>query len=283
MDSIAQAISEATGEVFAVENIEPISGGCINEAIKISDSSRTFFVKLNWADQLDMFQAEEAGLREMADAGAVRVPQSICSGTANRKAFLVLEYIGLSSMNGKAEERLGCKLAEMHRTTSEHFGWWRNNTIGATPQINDPMETWPRFFAEKRLAFQCQLAEKRGLQLSGWQELCDRLEGFFGDEKIEASLLHGDLWGGNASMDEQGNPVIYDPATYYGHRETDLAFTEMFGGFGSKFYATYEEAWPVSQGYSQRKELYNFYHVLNHYNLFGGSYGSQAVQILARL
>ena len=173
----------------------------------------------------------------------------------------------------------------MHRTTRAEFGWVRDNTIGATPQPNTPDPDWVRFWARQRLGFQLALAARNGhggaLQRLG-ETLLGRLPDLL-DHAPAPSLLHGDLWGGNLGYMRDGEPVIYDPAVYYGDREADLAMTELFGGFGGDFYAAYREAWPLDPGYASRRDLYNLYHVLNHLNLFGGGYLGQALNLLGRL
>lgn len=283
MRQLTEAISRARGRDFVLVRDDAAGGGCINETRILSDGDQRYFVKFNRADLLGMFEAEQAGLEEMAATAAVRVPIPLCSGIDGGRAFLVLEHIALRPMDEAAEEQLGKGLAALHRRSSEHFGWERDNTIGTTPQPNMRMESWAAFLAEHRLGFQFKRAERQGLSLPGWRVFCAGLDRFFADYRPRPSLVHGDLWGGNAAMDSVGNPVLYDPACYYGDREVDLAFTEMFGGFGPAFYRAYEQAWPLDRGYESRKDLYNLYHVLNHYNLFGGGYGSRAQGMLARL
>ena len=181
---------------------------------------------------------------------------------------------------------LGRRLARLHRVTGSRFGWDRDNTIGATPQVNTPGSDWIAFWREHRLGFQLGLAARNGhggrLQQRGGQ-LMEKLPEFFRDCTPAPSLLHGDLWGGNAGFDASGDPVIYDPAVYYGDRETDIAMTELFGGFSADFYSGYNAEFPLDAGYAHRKDLYNLYHVLNHLNLFGGGYGAQAERMIDRL
>jgi len=231
-----------------------------------------------------MFTAEANGLMALADTNAVRVPRPVCRGVANTHAYLAMEFIAFGG--GNNPQALGEQLAAMHRHTQSEFGWDCNNTIGSTPQINTPSDHWASFFREHRLGFQLKLAAQNGysgtLQQKG-ERLMSDLDFFFKDYSPQASLLHGDLWGGNHAVDMEGHPVIYDPAVYYGDRETDIAMTELFGGFGSTFYAAYDEAWPLDEGYGVRKTLYNLYHILNHANLFGGGYASQAESMMGRL
>ncbi|EXJ13346.1 fructosamine kinase family protein [Imhoffiella purpurea] len=280
---IAERIGEATGEPFAIERERSVGGGCINRAAVIDDGRRSYFVKLNAADRAEMFAAESEGLSAMAEAEAIRVPQPICTGVADGQSFLVMELIDLGGrLNGALA---GEQLAAMHRSSSGTFGWHRDNTIGSTPQSNRRDADWIAFWREQRLGYQLRLAADNGyggtLQRSGERLLAD-LDVLLGHDPIP-SLLHGDLWGGNIGSTPDGQPVIFDPAAYYGDREADLAMTELFGGFGADFYAAYRSAWPLDPGYPVRKTLYNLYHVLNHLNLFGGGYLGQSSQMIARL
>jgi fructosamine-3-kinase len=164
----------------------------------------------------------------------------------------------------------------MHRVVQPHFGWSMDNCIGATPQPNPPSQNWVTFYRDHRLAHQFKLAENKGSTFNGAQALLDQINSFFTTYTPHPSLLHGDLWGGNAGYDRDGTPFLFDPASYYGDREADLAFTYMFGGFSSAFYDAYEKEYPVDPGFRIRKTLYNLYHELNHFNLFGGGYASSA-------
>jgi fructosamine-3-kinase len=283
---IAARIAAATGQPFALERQGRVGGGCINTTEVLEGNGRKYFVKLNDASRLDMFEAEAEGLQELAGANALRVPLPICHGRVNGSAFLVLEYLNLGGGSAQSLDKLGTGLAALHRATQQQFGWHRDNTIGSTPQINTPGDDWVEFYRAHRLGYQLRLAAERGagralLRLG--EQLMARLEVFFENYRPVASLLHGDLWGGNFSATHSGEPVIFDPAVYYGDREADLAMTELFGGFGERFYAAYREAWPLDAGYRVRKTLYNLYHVLNHFNLFGGGYGSQAGRMIDSL
>ena len=286
LDAIAQAISQATGEAFKPQSRQGVGGGCINRTEILEGNGRRYFVKLNDSTRLSMFEAEAEGLAEIAHSQSVRVPQPICAGQHGGQSYLVLEHLDLGRGGGKSDKLLGRQLAAMHRATHAHFGWRRDNTIGSTPQINTDESDWVTFYRERRLRYQLELAAENGyggsLQKSGGQLLA-RLPAFFSFYNPQPSLLHGDLWGGNHSVLTDGTPVIFDPAVYYGDREADLAMTELFGGFGSHFYSVYREAWPLDPGYRVRKDLYNLYHVLNHLNLFGGGYRSQAEGMIERL
>lgn len=284
-DGIASEIARATGNPTIIIHATPISGGDINQAycLEARDGTR-YFVKINDAGKLPMFAAEHAGLEALAATGTVRVPRPIVHGSAGQHAFLVLEHLNLGR-HGNARQ-MGEQLAALHRATSTYYGFTIDNTIGATPQPNIQTAGWIEFWREHRLRFQLQLAIHNGhrgnLQALG-EQLMDALPGFFSGYNPPPSLLHGDLWGGNHAYLHDGTPVIFDPAPYYGDRETDLAMTELFGGFDNEFYAAYRAAWPLDPGYATRKTLYNLYHILNHANLFGGGYPRQAEGMMQRL
>ena len=278
-DVIEQAIRDAAGNGFSATSRSPVQGGSINEAWRLEGPGGPFFVKLNEAARLPMFEAEAAGLRALRASDAIRVPRTVALGTAGNHSFLALEYIELGAMTRAASARLGQQLALLHRAEAAQFGWDRDNTIGSTPQTNAWNPSWPAFFAENRLRFQLELAAANGARaelLDGGARLAESLGAFFRDYRPPPSLLHGDLWSGNCDADNAGDPVLFDPAVYYGDREADLAMTELFGGFDDLCEAADAEAWPLDPGYGLRKTLYNLYHVLNHFNLFRGAYHQQA-------
>ena len=282
--TITQAIADATGTAFTPRTQRSVSGGCINQSYLLADGERRFFVKLNDAKRLPMFEAEAAGLQEILASNTVRAPQPLCHGITDDQAYLVMEYLDLHA-HGEAAT-LGRQLAQMHRPPQVYFGGPRDNTLGSTPQPNTQTATWISFWRDRRLGHQLRLASQNGyggkLQTQG-EKLLAGLDAFFTDYQPQASLLHGDLWGGNHGYLADGTPVIFDPAVYYGDRETDLAMTELFGGFAPAFYAAYRETWPLDAGYAERKPLYNLYHILNHANLFGGGYATQALQMVMKL
>lgn len=284
--AIGKAIQVATGEDFAVRKCRAMGDGCVNSTHLLEGGARRFFVKVNHVSRLSMFEAEADGLREIAEAGVIRVPNPVCAGVAEDSAFLVLEYIDFGSgRKGRAED-LGRRLADMHRVSATQYGWRRDNTIGSTPQINTPADSWPEFWRDRRIGRQLALAASNGyggaLQRKG-ERLLARLDGFFSGHDPLPSLLHGDLWGGNYAYSATGEPVVFDPAVYYGDRETDLAMTELFGGFPLVFYDAYRDAFPLDEGYRHRKSLYNLYHILNHLNLFGGAYLGRAEGVMEKL
>ncbi len=281
--AISAQIEQATGQPFTMRTEQALGGGCINRASHIGDGDRDFFVKLNSTRFGDMFEVEYLSLLEMAASNTIRVPEPICYGEADNQAFLVLEYLPL---NGQPNPQLqGQQLAAMHRHCAERFGWQRNNTIGSTPQTNKPGDNWVEFWREQRLLPQIQLAQQNGYgrSLGIMDQLLTDFPRLFTDYQPQPSMLHGDLWGGNAAALADGTPVIFDPAFYYGDRETDIAMTTLFGGFSPSFYDAYNESWPLDAGYSSRKHLYNLYHLLNHLNLFGSGYLGQAIASAERV
>ena len=281
--AIEQAICRATNTHFSIQNRSPINGGCINQAFLIGDAQQRFFVKTNHANLSSMFEAEKAGLEEIQNSQSIKCPQPVTCGTSDQMAFLVLEYLDMGSSKIN-DELFGQQLAKMHTHTSQQFGWYRNNTIGSTHQNNQLSPDWISFWHQQRLDFQLRLAANHSHRLlPQGEKLLEALPLFFTNYQPRPALLHGDLWSGNYSSLSDGTPVIFDPAVYYGDRETDLAMTELFGGFSTRFYAAYNEALPLDAGYQTRKTLYNLYHILNHLNLFGNGYLSQSESMINAL
>ena len=249
-------------------------------------TSTKHFAKTGPAAALPRFEAEASGLAALRATGAIRVPEMIACGLAEGQARLVLEWLDLRGLDRSGGAALGRALAQVHRTTGARFGWPADNFIGGTPQENAWRDNWARFYAERRLRPQLRRARDNGMErewLERGEKLAENIPAFFVDYRPTPSLLHGDLWSGNAAQLADGTPVIYDPACYYGDREADVAMAELFGGFPESFYAAYREAWAVDPGYETRKSLYNLYHVLNHFNLFGASYLGQAKRMIAGL
>ncbi len=263
----------------------PVGGGDISAAWRLESAGGPVFLKTGPRTAADMFAAEAEGLAELEAADAVRVPRPLAYGATDNSAFLALEWLRFSSPAPYTQELLGERLAALHRHTADRFGWHRDNTIGRTPQRNPWHVDWIEFFRNERLRFQLDLAKKNGFSgrlATRGDALSACLPELFADYQPVPSLLHGDLWGGNwASVD--GQPVIYDPAVYYGDRESDLAMTRLFGGFSRDFYAAYEHSWPLAPGSDRRIRLYQLYHVLNHLNLFGRGYLERAEMLLEEL
>lgn len=284
--SLAAALSRTLGTEIAAGSERSVGGGSINSCARFDSAIGALFVKHGDTSSLEMFQAEADGLAELAKARAVRIPKVLAVGEQDGVALLALEWIDLRSGASGSEKKLGELLAVQHRVTRDKFGWHRDNTIGSTPQSNLETAEWPEFLCEQRLRPQLQLAKNNGARsdlIDCGERLCERLDRFFTGYRPTPSLLHGDLWGGNWSSDASGQPVLFDPAVYYGDREADLAMTRLFGGFGASFYSAYQSAWPLAAGATSRVTLYNLYHVLNHFNLFGGGYLRQALGMIQRL
>jgi fructosamine-3-kinase len=283
--AIAAAYSELGIDVSRSIDVHAVGGGDISSAWRIDTDNGPAFIKTGPVSAFDMFEAEADGLAELALPGAIRVPKVLCCGCTEHEAFLALEWVCFNRPDTDTEKRLGEQLAQMHRHTAERFGWYRDNTIGLTAQCNARSTDWIEFFREHRLLFQLRLAGERGysgeLQKLG-KALVPRLSSLFSAYEPVASLLHGDLWGGNWGSAD-GMPVIFDPAVYYGDRESDIAMTMLFGGFGRSFYEAYESGWPLAEGHEQRVKLYQLYHVLNHLNLFGRSYLGRATGLMREL
>lgn len=281
-DAISDQIQAATGQPFHVQDVHSVGGGSINRAVCISNGQQRYFTKLNQASQVSMFEAEALGLKDLAASNAICIPQSICWGTVENNSFHVLEWLDLGRNSGTGWREMGRRLAQLHRSTgADRFGWHRNNTIGSTLQPNPWTQDWSTFFTEHRIGFQLQLAQRRGAHFAQAEPLLKALPQLLNHDPVP-SLVHGDLWSGNAGFTRSGEPVLFDPAVYWGDREVDLAMTELFGGFPAAFYDGYQNEWPLDAGYAQRKTVYNLYHILNHFNLFGGSYRYQAEQIIAQ-
>jgi len=263
----------------------PVRGGDISAAWHLVADSADLFIKTAPPSAANMLAGEAAGLSEIASTGTVRVPTVITSGQTETAVFLALEWLELVPSDTAVETRFGEQLAALHHATKDHYGWHRDNSIGLTQQQNSWRDDWVEFFRDQRLEFQLRLAANNGftgaLQQSG-ARLLKRLPVYFEAEAPVASLLHGDLWGGNWGCSD-GQAVIFDPAVYYGDRETDLAMTRLFGGFGASFYEAYESSWPSRDGHRERQSLYQLYHVLNHLNLFGSGYLGRAISLIDEL
>ena len=274
-------------DVAVTADVPPraVSGGDISAAWCVETGELPIFLKTTAATSIDMFEAEAAGLEELCKAEAVRVPTVIACNTAGADAFLAMEWITFEPPAAATDQMLGRELAVQHRRCMDQFGWYRDNTIGATPQHNRWSDDWVEFFRDQRLGYQLHLAASNGfggeLQTQG-ALLSAGFEHFFAAYQPAGSLLHGDLWAGNWAASE-GRPVIFDPAVYYGDRESDIAMTRLFGGFGAGFYRAYEESWPLAAGHEQRIKLYQLYHILNHLNLFGRSYLARSLALIREL
>ncbi len=251
---------------LALETVKAVAGGDINRSFVVSGEKDTYFVK--WNRQAALLDAEVYNLNHLS-AGPIRTPGVIYSGSLQGWGVLVLEYLDLHPAGDEAA--LGSQLAGLHRKTGTHYGLDRDNFIGATTQINHPHDNWSSFWWHRRLQPQLHWVAEHGFSCN-MRELQIAVADLLSNHQPQASLLHGDLWGGNKAYLHDGTPVLFDPACYYGDRETDIAFTHLFGGFGDTFYQSYQQAWPLPEGADHRQGVYNLYHLLNHLNLFGAGY-----------
>ena len=305
MAALSQAVSASLGRSVT---LEPCTGGgysggggATTSAVMDPSTNTKYFVKAAAASGGggDMLQAEYTGLKEMADTNTIRVPTPIAFGNYENKAFAIFEYLEFTG--GGSQYELGQQLAKMHRCMSPNksFGFHVDNTIGATPQPNLPwMDNWADFWDTHRLGHMLRLTGNANLPNTKVEELRQKTRALLSHNPAP-SLLHGDLWGGNKGFCKDNNnnkaasggssssktvvPVIFDPATYYGDREADVAMTYVFGGFNGDFYKGYEDEWPLPEGHEQRRTVYNLYHILNHQVLFGGGYLSQARGMIDRI
>ena len=287
---LARDAARALGGEFTPLSLAPVGGGDIHTALRLEgrtgSGTRVLFAKTNTAPNAALFDSEADGLAALREAGALRVPEVVAQGADEEESWLLLEWLDLVPLDAASGARLGRALAALHRPPLARFGWPRDNHIGATPQENAPGDDWHAFYRDRRLHPQLRLAARKRLpsrMIDRGERLLADCGAFFAGHRPSASLLHGDLWGGNAAALPDGTPVVFDPAVYGGDREADVAMTELFGGFPADFLAAYREAWPLDDGYRTRRALYNLYHLLNHANLFAGGYVRQAEEAIGRL
>jgi fructosamine-3-kinase len=270
-----------------VRGAASVSGGCINHGMRVELADGPVFVKHNADAPPGLFAAEARGLDALrAAADGLVVPRALAWAEAEggAPAWLALEWLEPSRRAPDFAERLGRGLAALHRAgRDDGWGWMEDNFIGPLPQENAPAASWAEFWRTRRLEPQLALARRAGRmpgKAAEWDRLMDRLPELLAPAEADGpSLLHGDLWGGNV-LAAPGGPALIDPAVYRGHREADLAMTELFGGFGDAFHAAYREAWPLQPGYPARRAIYQVWYLLIHVNLFGGGYGAQTAAVL---
>jgi fructosamine-3-kinase len=282
-ESVRHNLEQTYNTRVELLDFKSIAGGCINSGGKLSTSQGDFFLKWNDAHQYpDMFKKEAKGLTLLKKSETVRIPSVMVVGETTQIQFIILEYIEPGRPNAAYSSDLGKRLAAMHKQSASSFGLDHDNYIGALPQCNAHHDHWISFFIEERLSPQLKLAiEKRQFdETARFEKLFKKLPELLPEET--PSLLHGDLWSGNVITNQDGNAVLIDPAVYYGHREMDLAFTQLFGGFSTDFYKAYSEEFPLVPDFQSRVDLYNLYPLLVHVNLFGGSYANQVQAILNR-
>lgn len=288
--AVEARLHEREGRPVSIAGQTPVTGGCIHRTCLLQlDDGRGVFLKSSSSAPPDMFETERQGLEALRAAGSLRAPEPLATGQTPRgERFLLLEAITTGRPGRRFWEEFGRGFAELHRTGGEQrFGFDADNYLGSTPQPNPWCDDWCTFFARHRLGHQLRLATQHkpanpDLRRLG-ERLVDGLEEWLGEPSEPAALLHGDLWSGNFMIDESGSPVVIDPAVYWGRREADLAMPRLFGGFDARFFSAYEEVWPLEAGAEDRLAIYELYHLLNHFNLFGGAYLSSCLSVLRRL
>ena len=279
----ALAVLAGQGLELDAASARPVGGGCIHGAWRLEGRGGPVFLKTCPAASGWLLESEADGLAGLSEAGSLRVPEVLGLGIDDSGGWLALEWLELRAPSRDSERALGEGLAHQHGVAGPHFGWRRDNAIGATPQPNGPLDDWSRFFAERRIGFQLEYGRRRGLPsrlLSRGERLVEAVPELLAGRRPVPALLHGDLWGGNRAADSAGRPVVFDPAVHYGDPECDLAMTRLFGAFDRAFYEAYDAVLPPAPGRALRLRLYQLYHVLNHANLFGGGYTGQAERII---
>lgn len=284
--ALQQAFAELGDDKPKIENTTKVYGGSINRSFKVQSGKQNYFVKLNSRTLYPkMFELEAEGLELLNAPKAIKIPRYLTHGVAGDTAYLVLEFIESSLESANFWEDFGRQLASLHQHSTENFGLDKDNYVGSLKQDNSYKDNWADFFIENRLQAQLKMAVDQHLVetdlLNKFDRLFAKIADYFPEEK--PSLLHGDLWSGNFMVGAKGEPVIMDPAVYYGHREMDIAMSHLFGGFHRRFYQAYYEAFPLAKGWEKRIELCNLYPLLVHVNLFGGAYLSRVKNSLNRL
>ncbi len=286
--TIEEALNRRFGKEVRVTGTSPVGGGCIGDTARVDTTHGPFFLKTAAGSPGAMFTAEAKGLAALHATGTIEVPEPIASsaGKDGCPAYLLTGWLEPGPRKPRFFEDFGRRFALLHRKgRAERFGFEEDNFIGSTPQPNGWMDDWTEFFRERRLGYQLHLARRNGqdgeLQRLG-AGLMERLAEYLDEPAEPPALLHGDLWSGNYLSNADGEPVIIDPAVYYGRREADLAMTQLFGGFPQAFYSAYEEEWPLAPGSTERLEIYKLYHLLNHLNLFGSGYLGGCLSTLRR-
>jgi len=283
-ESIANHISHEIGHTFEITTREQILGGDVNQAYLLSNGRLRYFVKINDKDAITNFTAEAESLQRLKTSNTIKIPDVIVCGTTKKNAFLVLEFIHVSALIDRFQSyQAGKQLAELHRwDVQKEFGFDQDNYIGFNIQPNSWNKNWARFFSEQRIGWQLQLLHDKGISFVNIDTFVDWIYEKLAHHKPRPSLLHGDLWTGNLGETTQG-PLFYDPASYWGDRECDIAMSMLFGLFPKTFYQGYNDVNPLPQDYSKRIPIYNLYHTLNHCNCFGGHYLSQAELMVKNL
>lgn len=282
---LEEVLQQSIGRKIQILSTSTVGGGCINNSLKLKTTAGDFFIKTNSAEAYPgMFEAEAKGLKILADANAIYVPQPVANGEFENTSFIIIEFVESSAKNKNFWKNFGSNLAKLHRASNEYFGLDHDNYIGSLYQSNKQNNSWIEFFIYQRLQPQLEFAQSgskiNSSVINSFEKLYKKLPELLFEEK--PSLLHGDLWSGNFMVNANGEASLIDPAVYFGHREVDLAMTHLFGGFANEFYDSYNEEWPLEKEYYNRFDIYNLYPLLVHVNLFGGGYLEQVKYILRR-
>jgi fructosamine-3-kinase len=281
--SVESVLTSKNGSMVQILEARSVGGGCINEANKLKTTAGIYFIKFNSATEFpEMFEKEAIGLKLLADTKTITIPEVTGFGESDKYAFLLLRYIESGTAGHKFWNEFGTKLADLHRNTSEYFGLEHDNYIGSLVQSNVQHPDFIGFFISQRIEPQLKEARNKGAfsqsDIRYFDSLFKSLHNIIPPEK--PALIHGDLWSGNFMVTPDGYPCLIDPAVYYGHREADIAMTQLFGGFQPEFYHAYNLAWPMENGWQKRMDIFNLYPLLVHVNLFGGGYAGQVLRII---
>lgn len=282
--AISKQLSETLLFSYNINEKVKVHGGDINDCYMISDGEQRYFVKTNRREFLPKFDIEAESIRLLHETRTVFVPELVQTGQSKEHSFIVLNYIPTKPLDdSKHSYQFGQQLARLHQWGEQkEYGFDSDNYIGTTLQPNKWDRKWSRFFAEQRIGWQLQLLKEKGIDLVNINEFTQIIQNRLANHQPKPALLHGDLWHGNVANSVFG-PICYDPACYWGDRECDLAMTELFEGFQPEFYQGYESILPLDLAYGERKDIYNLYHLLNHYNQFGGHYLEQSEILIKRI
>ncbi len=283
---ISQIIEEFQNKFekeLIIKNRQAVSGGCISNALLLETNRGDFFLKWNSSTPDNLFVREAEALQELgtAELSGLIIPKPILAKESDQlPGYLLMDFLPAGHTSSQ-DEKLGTGLAQLHRKTNKSFGFYHDNYCGATEQDNRWNKSWIDFFGQQRMMYLVDKIERtRSLsstEKNTYTKLVERLPELIPSDS-EASLIHGDLWSGNYLYTEKG-PALIDPASYYADREMEFSIMTMFGGFSHATWASYQNEYPLNPGWEERVQLYQIYHILNHYYLFGGSYGRQALRI----
>ncbi len=283
-DRVLEQLAAVLGQQVTFKQARGVGGGCIHHATRLETSVGVFFLKWNDRCASDLFLREAECLQELAKAvhPPLVIPKVYAAAAVDEMpGFLVMEFLEPDRNHAISDERLGEGLAWLHRYTADRFGFYHNNYCGATVQDNCWNTGWPDFFARQRIGFLVEKIRREGgfspQELNVFEKLIFQIPSILPGKSAPA-LIHGDLWSGNYLLTENG-PALIDPASCFSDREMEFGMITLFGGFSPRFFAAYQAANPLPAGWRERSRLYQLYHLLNHYLLFGGGYRTEAVSV----